>query len=197
MLALWKKSYDKSRQHFKKQRHHFADKGLYNQSYCFSSSHVLMWELDHKEDWAPRNWCFQTVVLERTLESLLDCKEIKPVNPKGYQPWIFIGRTGVEAEAPIPWPLDVKEPTHWKRSWCWERLRAGEEGNRRWDGWTASLTQRTWVWINSRRQGRTEKPGVLQSMHSQGVGRDLATKHQQYKKYIILMAALALDTLNL
>ena len=108
MLALWKKSYDKSRQHIKEQRHHFADKGLYNQSYGFSSSHVLMWELDHKEDWAPKNWCFQAVVLERTLESLLDCKEIKPDNPKGYQPWIFIGRTDGETEASILRPPDAK-----------------------------------------------------------------------------------------
>ena len=108
MLVLWKKSYDKSRQHIKKQRHHFADKGLYNQSYGFSNSHVLMWELDHKEDWAPKNWCFQAVVLERTLESLLDCKEIKPVNPKRYQPWIFIGRTDGETEASILRPPDAK-----------------------------------------------------------------------------------------
>ena len=78
---------------FKKQRYHFANKGLYNQSYGFSSSHVWMWKLDYKESWALKNWCFWTVVLEKTLESPLDCKEIKPVNPKGNQPWIFIGRT--------------------------------------------------------------------------------------------------------
>ena len=97
-------SYDKPKQCFKKQRHRFADKGPCSQSYGFSSSHVQMWELEHKKVWVPKNWCFQTVVLEKTLESPLDCKEIKPVNPKGNQPWIFIGRTDAEAEAPILWP---------------------------------------------------------------------------------------------
>ena len=108
MLAPWKKSYDKPRQCIKKQRHHFSDKCPYSQSYGFSSSHVEMWELDHKEGWAPKNWCFWTVVLEKTLESPLDWKEIKPVNPKGNQCWIFIGRTDAEAEAPIIWPPDGK-----------------------------------------------------------------------------------------
>ena len=107
-LVLWKKSYDKPRQHIKKQRHYFADKGLYGPSYDFSSSHVWMWELDCEESWVPKNWCFWTVVLEKTIESLLDCKEITPVNPKGNQPWIFIGRTDAEAEAPIFWPPDEK-----------------------------------------------------------------------------------------
>ena len=87
-------------------RHHFAGKGPYSQSYGFSSSHVQMWELDHKEGWVLKNWCFQIVVLQKTLESLLDCKEITPVNPKGNQPWIFIGRT--DAEAPTFWPPDAK-----------------------------------------------------------------------------------------
>ena len=94
--------------HIKKQRHHFADKGPHSQSYSFSSSHVQMWELDHKEDWAPKNWCFWIVVLERTLESPLDSKEIKPVNPKENQLWIFIGRTDAEADVPILWLPDVK-----------------------------------------------------------------------------------------
>ena len=93
---------------FKKQRHHFADKGLYSQRYGFSSSHVQMWELDHNEGQAPRNWCFWTVVLEKTLENPLDSKEIKPVKPKGNQAWIFNGRTDAEAEAPILWPPDAK-----------------------------------------------------------------------------------------
>ena len=91
----------------KKQRHHFADKGLYSQSYGLSCSHVWMWEFDHKEGWAMKNWCLWNVP-EKTLESPLDSKEIKPVNPKGNQPWIFIGRTDAEAEAPILWPPDVK-----------------------------------------------------------------------------------------
>ena len=91
-----------------KSRHHFADKGPYSQSYWFSSSHIQMWELNHKEIWVLKNWCFQTVMLEKTLESPLDCKEIKPVNSKGLQSWIFIGRTVAEAEAPILLPFDVK-----------------------------------------------------------------------------------------
>ena len=105
---LWKERYDKPRQHIKKQRYYFANKGPSSQSYGFSSGHVWMWDLDQKDGWAPKNWCFWTVVLKKTLECLLDCKEIKPVNPKGNQPWIFTGRTDVEAEAPILWPPDAK-----------------------------------------------------------------------------------------
>ena len=106
-LAPWQKIYDKLRQYIKKQRHYFTNKGLYCQSYGFSSSHVRMWKLDHKEGWVPKNWCFWTVVQEKTLESPLDYK-IKPVNPKGNQSWMFFGRTDAEAEAPIFWPPDVK-----------------------------------------------------------------------------------------
>ena len=107
-LAPWKKSYDKPRQHIKKQRHHFASKSLSSQSYGFSSSHVWMRELNHKESWLPKTWCFRTVVLEKTLESHLNCKEIKPVNPKGSQPWIFIGRADAKAETPILGPPNAK-----------------------------------------------------------------------------------------
>ena len=108
MLASWKKSYDKPRQHIEKQRHHFADKGPCSQGHGFSSSHVQICELDHKEGWAPKNLCFWTVVLEKALENPLDCTELKPVNPKGNQSWILIVRTDAEAEAPILWPLDGK-----------------------------------------------------------------------------------------
>ena len=108
MLAPWEKSYDQPKQHIKKQRHYFAIKGPSSQSYGFSSSHVWMWEFDHKESWALKNWCFWTVMLEKTLENPLDCKEIQPVHPKGNQSWIFIGRTDAEAEAPILWSPDVK-----------------------------------------------------------------------------------------
>ena len=102
MLAPWKKSYDQPRQHIiKKQRHYFANKGLPSQSYGFSSIHAWMCELDYKESWAPKNWCFWTVVLEKTLESPLDCKDIQPLNPKGNHSWILIGRTDAEAENPI------------------------------------------------------------------------------------------------
>ena len=140
-----------------------------------------MWELDHKEGWALKNWYFRFVVLEKTLESPLDCKEIKPVNPKGYQPWIFIERTDAETEAPILWWIQCKELTHWKRPCCWERLRVGGEGDDRgWDGWMASPAQWTWVWANSGRQWRTGKPGVLQSMRLQRVRHDSAIKQQHW-----------------
>ena len=99
---------------FKKQRHYFANKGSSSHGYGFSSSHLWMWELDYKESWAPKNWCFWTVVLEKTLESPLDCKEIQPVHPKGDESWVFIGRTDVEAETPILWPPDMKSWLIWK-----------------------------------------------------------------------------------
>ena len=150
MLTPWKESYEQQRQHIKKQRHYFVNKGPSSQSYGFSSSHVWMWEMDYKESWALKNWCFWTVVLEKTLESALDCKEIQLVHHKGNQSWIFIRRSECEAEAPILWLPDVKNWFHWKRPWCWERLKAGGEGDfRGWDDWMASLTRRTWVWASS------------------------------------------------
>ena len=104
----WEKSYDQPRQHIKEQRHYFTNKGPSSQSYNFSSNHVWLWELDYKESWVPKNWCFWTVVLEKTLKSPLDCKEIQPVHLKRNQSWIFIGRTDAEAETPIIWPPDAK-----------------------------------------------------------------------------------------
>ena len=172
MLAPWKKSCDKPKQYIKKQRHHIAKKGPYSQSYGFSTSHVWMWELDNKESWAPKNWCFWTVVLEKTLESPLDCKQIKPVNPKGNESWIFIGRTHAEAETNTlaTW---CEELTHWKRSWCWEKSKAGGEGDDRgWDDWMAPLTRWTWVWALSGSWWRTGKPGVLPSVELQRVRPD-------------------------
>ena len=110
-----------------------------------------MWELDYKESWVPKNWCFWTVVLEKTLESPLDCK-MKPVNRKGNQSWRFIGRIDAEAEAPKLWPPDAKRQFLRKKPWYWERLKAGgKEGDRGWDGWIASSTQWTWVWARSGR----------------------------------------------
>ena len=108
-----------------------------------------MWEVDHKEAWAPKNWWFWTVVLEKMLESPLETK-INPINPKGNQSWIFNGRTDAEAEAPILCPPDGKNWLIGKRSWGWERLKAGGEGNDRgWDGGMASLTPWTWIWASS------------------------------------------------
>ena len=166
MLTPWKESYDHPKQHIKKQRYCFANKGPSSRGYGFSNSHVWMGELDHKETWVPRNSCFWTVVLEKTLESPLDCKEIQPVHPKGDQSWVFIGRPDVEDEIPTlaTW---CKELTHLKRPWCWERLRAGGEGDDRgWDDWMASSTWWTWVWVDSGSWWLTGKPGVLRSMGS-------------------------------
>ena len=114
MLAPWKKNFDNPRQCIVKQRHYSADKCLSSQSYGFLSSHVWVWALDHKEGWVPTIWCFQTVVLEKILDSPLDCKEIKSVSPKGNQSWIFIGSTDAEAETPILWPPDAKNWLIWK-----------------------------------------------------------------------------------
>ena len=140
-----------------------------------------MWELDYKESWAPKNWCFWTVVLEKTLESPLDCKEIQPGHPKGNQSWIFLGRTDPEAETPVLWPPDSLELIHWKRSWCWERLKAGGEGDDRgWDSWMASLIQWTWVWASSGRWWRTGKLGGLQSLGSKRVRHDWVTEQQLF-----------------
>ena len=123
--------YNRPRQCIKKQRHYFADKGLYSQSYGFPSSHIQMWELNHKEVWVPKNWCFQTTGLEKTLESPFDCKKIKPVNPKRNQPWILIGRTNAEAETPILWRLDTKSRLTGKdpddgKDWRQKEKRAAE-----------------------------------------------------------------------
>ena len=136
-----------------------------------------MWELDYKESWALKNWCFWTVVLEKTLESPLDCKETQPVHPKGNQSWTFIGRTDAEAEMLNTLATWCEELTHWKRPWCWEGLKAGGEGvDRGWDGWMASQTQWTWVWVNSRSWWWTGRSGVLQSMGSQRTGHNCTTE---------------------
>ena len=132
MLAPWKEIYYQPRKHIKKQRHYFANKGLSNQVYGFSSSHVWMWELDYNKSWALRNLCFWTVVLEKTLEGALDCKQIQPVHPKGNQSWMYIGRTDVEAETPIVWPPDMKswligkDPDAW-RDWGQEEKGTTED----------------------------------------------------------------------
>ena len=136
-----------------------------------------MWELDYKESWAPRNWCFWTVVLEKTLESPLDSKEIQPVHPKRCQSWIFIGRTDAEAETPILWSPDVKNWLIGKDPDVRKDWRREEKGNNRgWDGWTASPNQWTWVWVNSRSWWWIGRPGVLQSMGSQRVRHGRATE---------------------
>ena len=175
-LTPWKESYDQPRQHIKKQPHDSANKGPSSQGFGFSSGHAWMWELDHKESWAPKNGCLWTVVMEKTLESPLDCKEIQPVHPQGDQSRVFIGRTDAEAETPILWPPDAK-------SWLTGKdpdagsLRAGGEGDDRgWDGWTASPTQWAWVWVDSGSWWWTGKPGVLWFVGLQRVRHDWATE---------------------
>ena len=150
MLAPWKKSYDHL-DTILKSRHDFADKGLPSQSYGFSSSHIWMWELDHKESWALKNWCFWTVVLEKTLESPSDCKEFTPVNPKGNQPWLLIGSADAEAETPILWPPNAKSWFIGKDPDAGKVQGKEEKGHQRmrWlDGITDSIT---WVCTNPRR----------------------------------------------
>ena len=139
MLTIWKEGDEQPRQHIKKQTHYFVNKGPSRQGYGFFSGHVWMWELDYKESWVPKNWCFWTMVLEKTLESPLDCKKIQAVHPKGDQSWVFIGRTDAEAETPILWPPDEKS---WLIGKDPDVLKAGRVGDdRRWDGWMASWTQ--------------------------------------------------------
>ena len=136
MLTPWKESCDQPRQHIRKQRDYSANKGLSSQGYGFSSSHAWMWALDYKESWLLKNWCFWTVVLEKTFESVLDFKEIQPVNPKENQSWIFIGRTNFEAETPIVWPRDAK---NWP---------IGKDPNagKNWSGEEKGMTEDEMVW---------------------------------------------------
>ena len=145
----------------------YPNKGPSSESYGFYSSHVWMWELDYKESWALKNWCFWTLVLEKTLESPLDCKEISVLNIH-WKDWCWSWNSNT-------WATWCEELTHLKRPWCWERLRAGGEGdNRGWDAWMASLTQWTYVWVGS--WWWTGRPDVLQSMASQRVRHDWATE---------------------
>ena len=127
-LLLRRKVMTNLRQHAKKHRHYFSNKGPSSQSYDFSSSHVWMWELDYKESWVLNNWCFWTVVLEKILESLLDCKDIQLVHPKGYPSWLFIGKTDAEAETPIPWLPNAKNRLIGKVSDAGKDWRQEEKG---------------------------------------------------------------------
>ena len=155
-----------------KSRHYIANKGLSSQGYGFSSGHIWMWELYCEESWAPKNWCFWTVVLEKTPDSPLDCKEIQSVHPKGDQSWVFIERIDAEAETPILWPPDVKSWLIGKDS-----VAGGGDGDdRAWDGWMASPTWWTWVWVNSGSWWWTGRPGVLRFMGSQRVRHDWVTE---------------------
>ena len=164
MLAPWKNSYDQPKQHIKKQRRYFANKGPSSQGYGFSSSHVWMWELDYKENWELKNWCFWTVVLVDSWGSL--GQQGDPISPSSRKLTVNIHwKDWCWSWSSDPLATWHKELTHLKRPWCWERLKAGGEGDDRgWDGWMASPSQWTWVCANSRTWWRTRKPGVLQSM---------------------------------
>ena len=142
-----------------------------------------MWELAYKESWAQNNWCFWTVVLEKTLENPLDSKETQPVHPKGNQSWIFTGRTAAEAETPILWPPDANNWLLLKDPKVGKDWRQEEKGTTEWgDGWMASPSQWTWVWVNSGSWWWSGRPGVLQSMGWQRVGHDWATELNWMKK---------------
>ena len=147
-----------------------------SQGYGFSSGHVWMWELDYKKSWVLKNWCFWTVVLEKTLESPLDCKEIQPVHPKGDQSWVFI-KDWCWSWNSNTLATSCEELTHWKRPCWWEELGAGGEGDDRgWDSWMASPTRWTWILVNSRSWWWTGRPGVLRFTGLQRVGHDWATE---------------------
>ena len=145
-----------------------------------------MWELDCEEGLVPKNWCFWTVVLEKTLESPLDFREIQPVHSEGDQPWHFFG--GNDAETPVLWPPHAKSWLIGKDS-CWEGLGAGGEGDDRgWDGWMASLTRWTWVWVNSGSCWWTGRPGMLRFMRLQRLRHDWATElnwTEQWRWFIL------------
>ena len=151
MLAPWKEGFDKTEHHVRKQRCHFANKGLYSQNYGFSSSHIWMWALNYK-GWAQRNWCFGTAMLEKTLGSPLDCKDIQAVNPKGNQPWVFLGRTDGEAEAAILWLPDAESQLFGKDSdagkdWGQKEKGLKEDESAEWHHW---LNEHEF-WANSER----------------------------------------------
>ena len=175
MFAPWKESYDQSKQHIKKQRHYFANKDPSSQSYGFSSSHVWMWELNDKEGWALKNWCFWTVVLEMTLESPLDNEEIQPVHPTGNQSWVVIGRIDAEAETPIIWPPNVKNWLTWKDPDAGKDWRQKEKGTTEDEtvGWYHRING---VWVNFGSWWWMGRPDVLQSMGLQRVGHDWTTE---------------------
>ena len=145
-----------------------------------------MWELDGEESWVPKNWCFWTVVLEKTLESPMDCKEVQPVHPKGNQSWMFIGRTDAEVETLILWPPDAKSWLIWKHPDARKDWRQEEKGMTEDEmvGWMASPTQWTWVWVNSGSWWWRGRPGILQSMGSQRVWQEWATELNLYCHYL-------------
>ena len=175
MLAAWKKGYDHPRQHIKKQRRYFADKGPSSQIYGFSSTHVWMWELDHKESWVSKNRCFWTMVLEKTLETWTARRSnqsiLKEISPHYSLEGLML-KLKLQYFGHLIGRTDSLEKTR-----CWERLKAGGKGeDRGWDGWMATRTWWTWVWASSGSWWWTGKPGVMQSMGSQRVRHNWVTE---------------------
>ena len=160
MLAPWNKSWGRPWQHIKKQKHHFANKGLSSQRYGFSSGLVWMWEVDYKKSWVLKNWCFWTVVLEKTLENPLACRDIQSVHPKRNQSWILIGRTDVEDEIPIVWPPDAKNWLNRKDPDAGKDCRQEEKGTTE-DEIVWWRHQLIWIWVNSRSWWWTKRHGML------------------------------------
>ena len=154
-----------------------------------------MWELDYKESWALKNWCFWTAVFEKILESPLDCKEIQTVHSEGDQPWDFFGRNDAKAEAPVLWAPDAKNWLTRKDPDAGKDWRQ-EGANRGWRGWMASLTQWAWVWVSSGSWWWTGKPGVLQPMGSQRVGHDWETELNQIHIYCIVLNLIHMNDLR-
>ena len=180
----------------KKQRHNFVNKCPSSQCHGFSSSHVWIWELDYKESWVPKNWCFWTVVLEKTFESSLDCKEIQPVHPKGDQSWVFIGRTVAEAEDPILWPLETKNWLIGKdpdagKDWRQEEKGPREDEMVEWHHWLDGL------WTSSGSWWWTGKSGMLQSMGSQRVKHNWVTELSSLKNFLNVSQIMSSPSLKL
>ena len=168
MLTPWKESYDQPRWHIQKQRHYFANKCPSSQGYGFFSGHVWMWELDCEESWAPKNWCFWTVVLEKTLESPPDCKEIQPVHSEGDQPWDFFGRNDAEAETPVVWPPHVKSWLIGKDCDAGRDCRQEEKGTTEdemagWHHWLDGRESELWELVMDREAWRAAIHGVTKS----------------------------------